>query len=376
MSSQPSPVLHAPTIAAARPREPVRLVMALLVATLLLAGQTPPTAAHADRHAGPTSSQLSGACPAGTPSAGFPDVAGNTHEATVDCVSWYGIARGVLPGAYAPARSVRRDQLASFVARLLDTAGVALPAPTDQGFGDIDGNTHADPINQLAELGIVQGTSAAAFSPTQPVRRDQMASFLVRAYEHVHGQPLAAPPSAFTDIQGNVHAAAIDAAAAAGFTQGTSATTYSPAQAVRRDQMASFLARVLDRGADDGHVAARQPPPAVLTDALPLHVRGVGQARAGMTLAEVEQATATPVDVQEFGTFGGHCYYGQAQGVDAYSFMVVAPGEQPPADPMQGVVVRASSTLFDGEHTPTTAGVRPGDPRGAVTAAYGDQVTA
>lgn len=215
------------------PHRAAILGLALLVAAAtVLAAQALPGPAHAEQPAGPSASQADGACPDGTPSAGFPDVAGNTHERTIDCVSWYGIARGTLPGAYSPAQSVRRDQMASFAARLL-------PAPT-------------------------------------------------------------------------------------------------------------------------------------LTDAVPLHVRGVGRALVGMTLAEVEQLTGTPVAIAEFETFDRFCYYADPQGVSGYSFMVVAPGGQPPADPRQGIVARVSSTLFAEPHTPTTAGVRPGDPRAAVTAAYGD----
>lgn len=351
----------------------VALPLAAVLAATLAGGPNGFTTAHADGHSGEPSGSLQAleACPDGVPRAGFPDAVGNAHEANIDCVSWYEIARGTLPGAYTPARPVRRDQMASFVARTLETAGVTMPTAGDQGFTDIDGNTHSDRINQLAELGIVAGTSASTYSPAQPVRRDQMASFLVRAYEHIHGEPLDAPPSPFTDTDGNHHATNIDKASAAGFARGTTATTYSPAQPVRRDQMASFLARVLDRGADDGHVRPRQLPPPELTDATPLHARTVGLVEAGMTLAEVEQRTTTPVEILEFETFGRRCYYAQPEGVTGYSFMVVAPGSEAPEDPRDGIVARVSSTLFEEPHTPTVAGVRPGDPRAAVVAAYG-----
>jgi hypothetical protein len=144
--------------------------------------------------------------------------------------------------------------MASFIARLIESAGVEFGAASDQGFTDVAGNVHADRINQLAAVGVVKGTTGTTYSPRQEVRRDQMASFLVRAYEFIDAQDLERQPATFTDIAGNTHQTNIEKAATAGFARGTSATTYSPADSVRRDQMGSFLARVLQRGMTDGHV--------------------------------------------------------------------------------------------------------------------------
>ena len=57
----------------------------------------------------------------------------------------------------------------------------------------------------------------------------------------------AASPAGFTDTAGNVHAANIDALAAAGITLGcsTDPLRYCPDQPVTRAQMASFLHRAL-----------------------------------------------------------------------------------------------------------------------------------
>ncbi|MEX0659942.1 MAG: hypothetical protein WD080_12490, partial [Egibacteraceae bacterium] len=55
-------------------------------------------------------------------------------------------------------------------------------------------------------------------------------------------------------VAGNTHLANIEKAATAGFALGTTPTTYGPSASVRRDQMGSFLARVLNRGMADGHV--------------------------------------------------------------------------------------------------------------------------
>ena len=128
--------------------------------------------------------ESSQACPAGqVPVSAFGDIGGNTHAASIECVVWHRIARGVTATTFEPHLPVRRDQMASFVARTLEAAGVDLDTPGDQGFTDIVGNVHAEAINQIAALGVARGTSATSFEPHLPVRRDQMASFVARTLE-------------------------------------------------------------------------------------------------------------------------------------------------------------------------------------------------
>lgn len=198
------------------------------------------------------------ACPEGdVPSAGFDDASG-THAASVDCAVWHSLASGRDADTYAPTMPVRRDQIATFLARLLERSGVELPTPSPQGFDDIDGNTHADAINQLAELSIIAGIDADTYGPARPMTRAQMASLLVRTYEHVTGDDLDRFPDQFSDDDGSSHELAIDRATFAGFTSGVTVSTYAPGASVRRDQMATFLVRVVDRLVQEGHVELPQ----------------------------------------------------------------------------------------------------------------------
>lgn len=198
------------------------------------------------------------ACPPDeVPDAGFGDVSG-AHAAAVDCAVWHGLAQGRDADTYAPAAPVRRDQIASFLARLLDRAGTELPDPTDQGFTDIDGNRHADAINQLAQLGIVNGTSATTYAPAASMTRAQMAALLVRTYEHATSTTLPRALDEFDDDNGTTHEAAIDKAANAGFAAGTTLSSYQPGGDVRRDQMATFLARVSNRLVTHGRMTLPQ----------------------------------------------------------------------------------------------------------------------
>ncbi|MEX1176939.1 MAG: S-layer homology domain-containing protein [Nitriliruptor sp.] len=177
----------------------------------------------------------------------FPDVSSPAHGANISCIAGYGIALGFPDGTYGPGQDVDRDQMASFIQRVLATAGVELPASPSDAFDDDDGNTHEEAINQLVELGVVQGKTATTYAPDDQVTRAQMAALIVRAVEKILGEELPAPRSPFTDVpSGGVHTTAIDKAHAAGLVEGRTATTFEPNEDVRRDQMASFIGRTLE----------------------------------------------------------------------------------------------------------------------------------
>lgn len=208
--------------------------------------------------AAPAGAELEGACPPGSvPGGTFDDVGASVHRPAVDCVYWYGITGGTTTLAFAPTDIVRRDQAAALMARTVEATGRVLAAPVDQGFADIAGNPHRHRIDQLSAIAVINGTSATTYEPRGPVHRDQVATLLVRTYEHVAGVELAGGGHPFADVAGNAHEEAIDKAVAAGFTAGTSADTYRPRQHVRRDQMARFTARMLDKLVAERHTSPR-----------------------------------------------------------------------------------------------------------------------
>ena len=74
-----------------------------------------------------------------------------------------------------------------------------------------------------------------------------MATFLVRAHDHRTSRALTAPSvNYFLDDNDSPHESSIDKAAGAGLTGGSADGTYRPGAPGARDQMASFLARLLD----------------------------------------------------------------------------------------------------------------------------------
>lgn len=179
------------------------------------------------------------------------------HVPSVDCVFAEGIARGQEDGTYGPKLMTRRDQMATFIVQALEAAGYTLPAATDQGFTDIAGNTHQDNINRLAAAGVTSGKTATTYAPRELVRRDQMASFMVQAAkfaftERAGGGDVGdlsspdAPP--FGDVTpANVHYANVNTAAQVlGLAAGRSTALYAPAELTQRQQMATFLVRLVD----------------------------------------------------------------------------------------------------------------------------------
>lgn len=177
--------------------------------------------------------------------AGFRDTSGSTFGFEIDCLVAYGFTRGTTPTRYEPARPVSRAQMAVFVARVAQRAGVELDG-SDAGFRDVAGARAEvrDAVNGLANAGVVNGLRPGVYDPAGDVTRAQMASFLVRLQDVV-GVPFPTAPDAFDDDTG-VHEDNIDRLAAAGVVQGPTPRRYVPLQSVTREQMAAFLLRYVD----------------------------------------------------------------------------------------------------------------------------------
>ena len=182
----------------------------------------------------------------------FSDDNGNIHEANINYIADLGVTAGcnVAGTLYCPGDNVTRAEMATFLA-----VAFKLPAATTNYFTDDNGNIHEANINRIAQAGITAGCNKAvppsptgtAFCPSSNVTRGEMATFLTQAMSLV-------PWSAyyFTDVPTTYlyHAANINALAGHGITAGCNAgsTNYCPADPVKRDQMATFLARSLQLG--------------------------------------------------------------------------------------------------------------------------------
>lgn len=189
---------------------------------------------------------LDPACPPGqVPPSPFPDTAGNQHEAAIACMAWRQVARGTDDGTYRPAAPVRRDQMASFLLRVLYLSGAAIPSEPPDAFDDDDGSIHEPAIDALAAMGVVAGRGQRTYAPAASVTRAQMATFIARALPQATGAEMANTTDFFGDDSGNTHERNINRLTEAAVAGGSVDGRYRPRDLVRRDQMASFLARSL-----------------------------------------------------------------------------------------------------------------------------------
>ncbi|MGH8925341.1 MAG: S-layer homology domain-containing protein [Acidimicrobiia bacterium] len=175
----------------------------------------------------------------------FVDDNGNPHEPNIAFIADLGITRGCNPPTvdrFCPANNVTRAEMAA----LLLTA-IGQPAATGftGTFSDVPaGIWYAPYVEALAALGITTGLGNGTYGPNLLVSRAEMAVFLARAF----ALPVGAGSTAFTDVTPDQwYAAAVEAIRGAGVTTGcaTDPARYCPFDAVKRDQMATFLARAL-----------------------------------------------------------------------------------------------------------------------------------
>jgi hypothetical protein len=177
---------------------------------------------------------------------GFEDVGGSSHINDILAISEAGITRGCNPPAntrFCPKDPVTREQMAAFMVRAL-----GLTRTSSAGnFRDVSSSsTFAADINRLATAGITRGCNPPAndrFCPKDRVSRQEMAAFIVRA------ESLSRTSSAgnFSDVSSsNTFSRDINRLATAGVTRGCnppSNTRFCPRDAVTREQMASFIRR-------------------------------------------------------------------------------------------------------------------------------------
>lgn len=193
------------------------------------------------------------ACPHDLPRAGFDDTRGSVHERVIDCLSWWGITTGVDATTFAPGAEVRRDQVATFLHRLLDRTGLLPASPPRRGFGDVAAaHPHREGIETLAGLEVINGTGDGRFSPALPATRGQMASLIVRLHEQVVGASVSPSRRGFTDIAGSTHEDSIRRLVTLEVTTGHDDGTFRPSAVVTRAQMAAFVMRYVDHLVAEG----------------------------------------------------------------------------------------------------------------------------
>ena len=172
----------------------------------------------------------------------FNDVpAGQQFNAQVTKLVANGITAGVGGGIYGVAQNTLRQQMAVFLMK--SKYGVCYVPPACTGvFADVPCSSDFAPwIEALAAEGITGGCGGDNFCPANPVRRDQMAAFLLKAK---HGSSYVPPACSgdFGDVAcPSLFADWIEQLAAEGITGGCGGGNYCPLTNANRGQMAAFL---------------------------------------------------------------------------------------------------------------------------------------
>jgi hypothetical protein len=121
----------------------------------------------------------------------------------------------------------------------------------DDGFVDVpSGHVHEREVDCIVYWQIGAGISPGLYRPERAVTRAQVASFLARFVERSGGTLPSDPADAFTDDDGDTHEHAIDDLAAAGIARGRTHDRYFPDEPVTRGQMASLVVRTLEHRLD------------------------------------------------------------------------------------------------------------------------------
>ena len=158
-----------------------------------------------------------------------------------DAVLWAaknGITGGVDDTHFAPNAICTRAQVVTFLWR---AAGSPAPKSSMIPFTDVPaGSYYEQAVLWAVENGITKGTSDTMFSPDATCSRAQIVTFLWRS----QGVPAAGAVNPFTDVAADAYYnSAVLWAVTNGITDGTSATTFSPAANCTRAQIVTFLYR-------------------------------------------------------------------------------------------------------------------------------------
>lgn len=113
----------------------------------------------------------------------FTDDESSVFQGDINQLAAADITRGCNPPTndnFCPDDTITRGQMAAFMTRAFN-----LPAATTDYFTDDDASIFEDDINALRAAGITQGSNPPAnteFSPDRDMSREEMASFLARAF--------------------------------------------------------------------------------------------------------------------------------------------------------------------------------------------------
>ena len=169
----------------------------------------------------------------------FTDVSNSAYY--YDAVLWAaeeGITSGVTGSTFAPGRGCTRAQLVTFLWR---ANGSPEPASRENPFTDVSSSAYYyDAVLWAVEKGITTGVTGSTFAPDALCTRGQAAVLLWRA----NGAPQVSQEHPFRDVAEDAYYEdAVSWAVQGGVTQGTTGSTFAPAETCTRAQIVTFLYR-------------------------------------------------------------------------------------------------------------------------------------
>ena len=161
-----------------------------------------------------------------------------------------GYIQGYEDGTFRPNNRVTRGHAAKMLAQAL---GLNTTSPTDPKFTDVPiSNNYYPYIAALAQAGVISGYLDKTFRPNEPITRNQMAKIITLGYEFEQSTKLT---NDFNDVSiTNANKYYIQTLFDLGVTKGTTAITYSPSKPVTRGQLATFIMRAENVSAQSSKV--------------------------------------------------------------------------------------------------------------------------
>jgi hypothetical protein len=175
----------------------------------------------------------------------FADVPAGVYKPAIEALFRAGVTGGCAtsPLHYCPGEPVTREQMAVFLLKAALGESYTPPPCTAAPFRDVScASPFAPWIQDLVARGITAGCGGDAYCPTRPVTRAEMAVFLLRSIGAGPATCTGAGP--FADVPcASAFAGWIQALVTRGITAGCEVAVYCPADPVTREQMAVLVAR-------------------------------------------------------------------------------------------------------------------------------------
>lgn len=186
--------------------------------------------------------------------ASFSDIKGSGHENAITILSEQGIIGGYPDGTFKPNQNLTRSDVVKLLGKYLVSLGHEVPEDykTKMRFTDLTAKSQDELLQYAAlvkDVGVFQGSNGALMHRDQ-LRRDQMATVLVRAfkvineYDYVEAMKETEYKSNISDLNRTTveHQESIETLA---YYAVTKQKTFNPKDPTKRGQFATFLYHML-----------------------------------------------------------------------------------------------------------------------------------